>query len=71
MKMLKPVSNYRNLYNRRCCSQCEYFNPVHFEGTKEVSHWACDREGGPDGDWNSIEPEFHVCDGFKWEVLDE
>ena len=69
---LKPVKNYRHLFNRHTCSQCRYWNVTYYEAegwdatTRKASGFACDRKGGPEGDWNAIEPEFHVCDRFNW-----
>lgn len=66
---LKPVKNYRNLFNRRTCSQCKHWNEVYYKDSYDqnrVVGFECAREGGPEGDWTSIEPEWHVCDRFNW-----
>ena len=70
--MLKPVKNYHHLFNRRTCSQCKHWNETYslqggYKYAKmEHDGFACEREGGPEGDWTSIEPEWHVCDRFNW-----
>ena len=63
-RKLKPPRNYRDTFHR-CCARCKYWNQV--GGVDEFSGHACDRPNGPEGDWHDNEPEFHVCDRFKWE----
>lgn len=60
MADLLPVKNFRSLYHRRACSRCRHWV------LEEESLWACQRPDGPWGDWNTIEPEWHVCDRFAW-----
>lgn len=53
---LKPVKNYRELF-RKCCTNCRHWNM-----DEDGEGYECARPGGPSGDWNANEPEFHVCD---------
>ena len=65
-RKLKPPKNYRNTWHR-CCARCKYWSQLGGNTADTFEGYACDRPGGPEGDWNANEPEFHVCDGFKWE----
>lgn len=74
---LKPVMNYRTI-RRRCCASCEYLEVIEFDEPQydEYQQWQCIRPNGKSGEWDVLEPEFHVCDGHKWnsyhqEMLDE
>lgn len=62
---LMPPRNYRRI-QPCCCANCQHWR---VEGLEELgAEYFCQR--APDeiaGDWNAMEPEFHVCDGHKRE----
>ncbi len=72
MAKLKPPKNYRRIY-RRCCATCVYWvmdsweteNPSRYVSPSGGDYVCLRAPKEIDGDWNALEPEFHVCDGHK------
>ena len=65
-RKLNPPKNYRMTWHR-CCARCKYWNFAGGDSQENFEGFACDRPDGPEGEWSGNEPEFNVCDGFKWE----
>lgn len=66
-RALMPPRNYRRI-EPCCCANCRHWQ---FEGLEGLGvGYFCRRAPHEiTGDWNAMEPEFHVCDRHDREVV--